>query len=329
MAWFRRRRVELQKAGLDDISRRLTKTVELAEQRLEEKLRPRPSRDGVAAGVAGVIAVISGFASYGLYSWGQSGTPTADAPGTIAVAILGDAGSSVPLQVTGNFFVDSSKLQLFVTDLTDRTDPRHPPQIVVYLCGAARVNAKVSDPNRGDLELKQLPSSPIEMDSRLGERRECSYAVAEFNYGFQAFVDVSTQRRDPATSGANVVYRIPGITTPPTLPTDEKLDGSTVHPLTRDSEINVSLVRLPDDLTITSSRPQIPASGQASWSYAVADPDLPETYRVSGFLGDAQRAAQTRIFIAGALVGVCGAAILWFLEALIQGAGERPRSKSD
>jgi hypothetical protein len=117
------------------------------------------------------------------------------------------------------------------------------------------------------------------------------------------------------TSGAKILYTLPGVTT---LLSSEDLNGSTVHPLPPDSTVKVRLGEPPADLTVTASSRQIPASGQLAWSYKVTDPDLPDWYRVGGFLASAEETAQSLIFFAGALVGVFGAALLWLLESLVQ-----------
>jgi hypothetical protein len=135
--------MSLQKADLDELRDGLTETLMHVEHRLVATLRPKPhkTRGGIATVVAAAFVVIaSELGSYWLYSLGQSGTPTATDPGRIGVAVLGDAGSSGPLEVAGLFFrrADSSTIQLSVTDLSGRSDVRKPPRVVVYLCGATR-----------------------------------------------------------------------------------------------------------------------------------------------------------------------------------------------
>ena len=133
--------------------------------------------------------------------------------------------------------------------------------------------------------------------------------------GFQALVAISSSRPIAVTAGAKILYAVPGITT---LLTGEDLNGSTVRPLHSDSSVEVKLGEVPADLTVVASSPQIPTSGQLAWSYSIAHPDLPNSYRVSGSLASAERTAQRLIFFAGVLLGVCGAAVLWLLESLVQ-----------
>lgn len=79
------------------------------------------------------------------------------------MAVLGDAGSSRPFQVVGLFFprADSSMIQLSVTDISGRADATNPPRVVIYLCGAIREGAEMTDVNRGALTLQPLEASPI------------------------------------------------------------------------------------------------------------------------------------------------------------------------
>jgi hypothetical protein len=152
------------------------------EHRLVATLRPKPhkTRGGIATMVlAAFVVIASALGGYWLYSLGQSGTPTATDPGRIGVAVLGDPGSSGPLEVAGLFFrrSNSSTIQLTVTDLAGRSDVRK--RVVVYLCGAIREGAEMTDLNRGALTLQPLQTSPIVADSRLGDRRTCAYAVDE------------------------------------------------------------------------------------------------------------------------------------------------------
>ena len=130
----------------------------------------------------------------------------------------------------------------------------------------------------GGHSAEMISDSRSKSDSRLGDRRTCAYAVDEMTDGFQALLTISSSRPITVSSKAKILYSLPGITT---LLSSEDMDGSTVRPLHSDSTVDVALGEVPADLTVVASSPQIPTSGHLAWSYSIADPDLPDSYRVS------------------------------------------------
>jgi hypothetical protein len=130
----------------------------------------------------------------------------------------------------------------------------------------------------------------------------------------QAVLHISSSRLIAVTSGAKILYTLPGITT---LVSTEDLNGSPVHPLPSDSTVEVTLSGVPADLTVAAASPQIPAAGQLDWGYTLGPSRLPLVYRVSGSLASAERTAQRNIFFAGAFLGISGAAVIWLIESLI------------
>jgi hypothetical protein len=161
--WWRKQQTGLQRADLDELRNGLTKTLIQVEDRLKAALTPKPPKKegiGAAAVAAFVVAAAGAFFGYLLYSGAESGTPTATDPGRIGVAILGDAGSSDTFQVVGRFLTgaNSSMIELTVTDFSGRPGVSQPPRVVVYLCGAIREGAEMTDLNRGDVRLQQVQS---------------------------------------------------------------------------------------------------------------------------------------------------------------------------
>jgi hypothetical protein len=248
--WCRRGRSRIQKTDLDRLTRRLTEKIDQVEHRLLAALpqNPPPSRRNlVPPAIAAMITIITAASSWWLFSQAQSGSPTAVDPGRVGVAILGEAGSSTPMQIVGIFHAtieSSTSFGVVITDLSGQTAAKResPPTVVIYVCGGIREGVELRDLNRGALTVQPPGDSPIVMDSRLGDRRSGAYSVDEMTDGFQAIIAGSFTHDLAVKSGAKIQYTLPGVTT---LLTEEALQGSTVHPLARDSTVDVALAGPP------------------------------------------------------------------------------------
>jgi hypothetical protein len=111
------------------------------------------------------------------------------------------------------------------------------------------------------------------------------------------------------------MYALPGLTS---LFSAESLDAFTVAPLPQGSTLRVALASPRADVSVTAAAPQIPASGQLVWDTQIkSGRDLPSQYRVAGTLTSETNRIQGSVFVAGALIGIAGAALLRFFEMVI------------
>lgn len=280
----------------------------------------------VLAVVAAVVAVVTGLMSWQLLSGSLPTSPTALPPGRIGIATVGDAERDT-VQVVARFSAEdpnSTEFELIVTDLGRKA----PTEIVLFFCGPIREGLRLSDVNdEGEISFQPMPIRGSS-DSNLGHHDACQFAVVKLASEFFRQVILAGRSSHPirAGSGADVMYSLPGVTTPVVK---QDFLGKEAYPLGMGSTIDVSFTDIPDDLRVVHSRPQIPDSGSLAWEQRLSVPGLPGLYRVTGELTTEKARSEVDFFVAGAFVGIFGAAALWLLEILLSIVVERTRdSKS-
>jgi hypothetical protein len=134
----------------------------------------------------------------------------------------------------------------------------------------------------------------------------------------QVLLSGASGRAPSSVSGSRVLYALPGIGTLPMLPDTQ------VDPLPAGSTARLSLAGFPGDLTEVVASPQLPDAGILNWTTDLSGPRIPaREYRLSGTLHDRDASGQRDLFLAGALVGVAGGAVVWLVELLLDGALDR------
>lgn len=269
------------------------------------------------------LTFIFASASVGLVVWSLPASPTASDPGRIGVVLPeGSRGGSVQVNTQFSAKVDSSaSFQIVVNVLPDQgSTSATPTSIGLLFCGEIRLGLHLTEANTPKQPALEPVKSRVEWDSRLGDRKACDY-VTITSQTWQVILDGSSELRLATAQGRKVLYTLPGVTT---TTMDETINGSLVHPLPRGTYLYVAMTDVPADLTVNAAAPQIPAAGDLAWSFAdVRSTNPPDEYRIAGDLGDRENLAQFALFAAGALIGIAGAAALWALEALVEGARRR------
>jgi hypothetical protein len=181
----------------------------------------------------------------------------------------------------------------------------------------------LSDVN-GEGEISFQPMPREASDSNLGDHDKCRFAMVKLASVFfrQAILVGRSSHPIRAGSGADVMYSLPGVTTPVV---GQQFLGKEARPLGMESTMGVSFRDIPDDLRVVHSRPQIPDSGSLVWEQRLSAPGLPGLYRVTGELTTERARSEVDFFVAGTLVGISGAAAFWFLEILLSMTVERTR----
>jgi hypothetical protein len=204
---------------------------------------------------------------------------------------------------------------------------RQPLTVAIYFCGAVRAGLHLRELNSvGDLDLKEIRNSHIEMDSVLGPHEDCRYVIAKGGLGPQVIIAGSSRYEAKVQAAAGVSLIFPGVTS---ILTPEPLESQTARPISRSSTIDVAIDNPPADFRISAARPQIPESGELSWKNGSLL-NLPTQYQVSGSLQGQEALGQSQLFFAGALAGVAGAALLWGVELVFDLGGRRdyrPKSR--
>lgn len=326
---IRRGAQSASKVDVDLAHRKTNDLILQTESRLTRILEDdtREVRAGRAiAALAVLIALASGLGCWWLVASGLPSTPSVTEPGRIGVAVLGSDQPASGLQVV--VFFDASResatsFKIAISDLSGETanEPDDPLTVVVYICGPIREGVQLDQVNGEELPIASLGDSPLVSDSQLGDRADCGYATAKF-IGFQALVEGYSPHPLSVRDGAKIVYALPGVTT---IVAPEQIAKSMAHPLVGTSTVDVALASTPKDLDLDVAAPQIPPTGHLEWTFPASGSSLPDTYWISGMLSDAQKAAQVRLFLAGALSGIAGAAALWALEEWIKTVSRRAR----
>lgn len=194
---------------------------------------------------------------------------------------------------------------------------------VFVFCGAVAHGLRVRELNRlPSSPLRKLPTLPVEYDSVLGSRDECTDTTVQWT-GLQVFIRGVTDARDVSVSGKRVRYAFPGVGT---LPVAQGFDGREARPLPRGTAVTTRFMNAPDDLETVDAAPQLSSRGNLPWRSTFKSADTPPSlvYSVSGTLSDRENLAQAALFAAGIAGGLAVTAALTAAELLL---GERKRRK--
>lgn len=272
------------------------------------------------------VAIVASLTGLALLLWTLPPAPAIGDPGRIGVAVSGsDAGGDV--EVVADFSAAIGTGGTFWVSLT-RIEPAEAmgadTSAVFVFCGAVAHGLRVRELNRlPSSPLRKLPTSPVEYDSMLGARDDCTYTTVQWT-GPQVFIRGATDARDVSVSGKRVRYAFPGVVT---LPVAQPLDGQEARPLPRGTAVTTRLMNAPDDLETVDAAPQLSSRGNLTWqsTFKSADTPPPLVYSVSGTLSDRENLAQAALFAAGIAGGLAVTAALAAAELLL---GGRKRRKS-
>jgi hypothetical protein len=322
LGWGRSRATQAIEANLAHVRLIVDRLLETEDL----KAREVASRRRVVIRTGFAATLVLGLVSVGLLVWSLPVSPTASDPGRIGV-VLPDGGSGGSIQMFASFSgeVDSRASFRVVVSVFPGTDytSTTPTSIGFFFCGEIRRGLRLTEANAPDQpDLAAVESDSLESDSRLGDRSECDF-VTITSQSRQVILFGSSDLRLAAASGKRVLYALPGVTT---AAIEETVNGTLVHPLPTGTSLHVVMENVPVDLSVSAAAPQIPAAGDLAWSFAdIGTTNPPSQYRIAGELGDRENLSQAALFTAGALVGVAGAALLWALEALVDGSSKRSR----
>lgn len=323
-AWLGRRS---DRPDHDGNQRALLAAMERIDQKLEnlerryvwgEQLRAaiNERRRRVTVILATVVLVLSLAGSILLFLPSMAGPALARDPGRLGIAIIGENDRQaiwVDLSIDA-VVEDATTFRLAVSDfMTDHSSDAL--MLAIYACGQIRDGLALQEVNGGKfLDLKPIDGSSIEFDSRLGERSQCTYAVAATTTR-QVLLSARSSASLSSKSGDGIMYALPGLTT---LALAEPLGDATATPLPRDSTLTVRLANVRSDFNLTASAPLVPESGRLAWTTSIgASAGIPSQYRVTGTVTSERNRIQAGIFAAGALVGVASAALVWLVELIL------------
>lgn len=275
------------------------------------------SRRRAVVWVGGILTCVFTAASIGLLAVALPASPTAPDPGRIGVVMPEEP--DAPMQVYASFSgaVDSkARFKLVVSTMLSPESAASATSIGVFFCGAIREGLELTQANTSEVPVPvSVEQDVLEADSRLGSRSDCDFVTVSSD-NWQVILYGESDHAFATTAGEKVLYVLPGVTT---TVVDESVNGALMHPLARDSTLDVQMLEIPPDLTVNTAAPQIPADGNLAWTFQdVRGIDAPSEYRVSGVLEDRENSAQALLFTAGALIGLAGAALLWAVEGAVE-----------
>jgi hypothetical protein len=276
-----------------------------------------------------VITVVCSVISWQLASGEFTSAPTLSNPGTIFVATLAGAGgeSSAPINVEATYGgatgSDVTRLQISLTQVVpDRFVRESSPDVLVALCGPIAARPRFTDNHGRPVTWHQASLPQGEFSSLVGTGSDCVYTITDLNITSppqkfrQALLLGSSRMSASRLSGDQILYALPGVEPwPPYLPTTT----FTPSVLPRGSSATVSITGARSDLENVTASPQLPDSGTLQWSQSLNPVPTSQVsqYRLSGQFADIEATAQRNLFLAGALVGVAGAALIWLAGALV------------
>jgi hypothetical protein len=284
--------------------------------------------------VALVAVLVSGLWAWRLASSQFAPSPVIPSPGSIIVGTYGHATDHNPidayLEYDASLDQHSTSYSLTLTQQdTSGASGSKSPGIVIFLCGAAAKNPSLTSHAYPD-EVRPITwRAASQFDGYEFTGGVVSYAFPE-----QCIFTLLTLAFDPAAgsstvflsghsgpppskvSGAGIIYAWPGIFS---LPQADYKGNFTVVPLIKGSTYTVAFPDLPNDISNIVTNPDLtpsPSGMQLTGSFNYGFTDFDPEFRLSGDLSNRQANGQRNLFIAGALVGVAGGAVIWLLELL-------------
>jgi hypothetical protein len=270
--------------------------------------------------VALLLAVGAGLWGWQLATESFAASPRLAAPGTIAIATSTSSPvASGPIDVVVSYDAAPGQattgLVMSLTHSVAEVATKPPPTVLVLLCGPIADDPHFTD-NRG----RRLAWARPILDhgdiqsSLFGRASDCVYTTLTLSAsGFsQALLIGSSGGSISAVSGGRILYALPGVVA---LRSRFPIGNLNPEPLPAGSTLDVNLEDVPGDLADVVASPQLPDAGRLRWTATFGTTDYtPTQYRLGGDLGDRQTAEQRQLFIAGALVGIAGGGLVWFLE---------------
>ncbi|TNH27799.1 hypothetical protein FHG89_16955 [Micromonospora orduensis] len=289
----------------------------------------KASRRYALAIAALLVASGTGTAAWRMAANESVPTPRIQHPGTIAIAAV-TANAQEPISVhvefDGSVGVRHTRMTIVIDQERDpHAESTAPSRLLVFLCGSIAEAVDLQDKN-GRKVLWQRTLLDGIYASILGSLSECVYSpvfldgAAPFR---QEILTGETAAHTSNTAASKVIYALPAVVPWPRV---FSVNGLQLSQLPKGSEGEVQLVNPPSDLLPTFASPELPDSGVLRWGAALDSfADARNAYRLSGDLVDRHAAAQRDLFLAGALAGIAGGALVWCLE-LTLGALSRPMS---
>jgi hypothetical protein len=292
------------------------------------RFRAAPSEYAVLAALAAVVVLGAGLGAWQLAS-GElktSALPPVLGGGVIGVAIEAPAGSpELPIEVEADYSSapGDPETDLFLTFTQTGTAgvaESAPPEILVLLCGAIARHPSFTS---GALRPVRwhVPVSPDgnPYSAVFGFLDQCVYTVltmqAETAPALSgtrgALISGSSGFVSSEISGTQAVYALPGVVDG-LFPVP--IDGLKPTAMPSGSTLTVG-GGAPDDLENVLSTPQLANAGDMTWTSAMSTAALPVSqYRIEGDVGSLEDEQELHLFVAGALVGVAGGALIWLLQ---------------
>lgn len=299
----------------------------------------RTAEGWVRVAVAACVAATSAWMAWVLAGTQFASAPRLTGPGVVlVVAERTTSAISRPFFVNVDVAVGRPRIAMDISITQNPSVPapahrsaREPAfPVLVFLCGRIAQDPQFRD-NHGRILTWHQPDTgtAVEWTSAInGFLSTCVYSrqvlPEDSTTSFRQILllgtaDAPTER----VSGTRIQYALPGVGTMPDV------GDLPVAPLPAGSTASINLLGYRSDLTDAVASPQLPDTGILSWSADLTGTKAPaHQYRLSGTLQDVVATSQRNLFIAGALVGVAGGAIVWLTELILDAGSLGVRSRS-
>ncbi|WP_412161728.1 hypothetical protein [Curtobacterium flaccumfaciens] len=242
-------------------------------------------------------------------------SPSVTAPGRIGVALAEDP-SDLTVLIDTQFDASEDSATLFRVSVTvipkgDRSLAAQPAKVAFLFCGPIREALRLDEINHRPLSrLQPVRESLIEDDSFIGPRSECSVMTAKTN-GLPIYIVGNSAHVSNDISGRRALYAFAGTQTlisSRQLGVPDRINGQALWSVPDGTALTTTVSALPHDALIDAASPQLPQTGQPSWSTLLksGNSTLPLEYRLAATLSDADNASQAELFFAGVLAGLGG-----------------------
>ena len=273
-----------------------------------------------AACVAAVLSIASAVVALQLTHPAFASTPRLASPGSVVFSmeppVTGQAAVPVTVSLVASAGMDRSAGEgSLVLETPSTNDPS--TVVIVYLCGAVSEHPSFADNVGAPVKWNSVNKTHLLLNSAVGDVSKCKFAriTVHSELGMhQNILHGNFGVSFGAVSGSKVSYDLPDIRTFPGFAMGSS-DGSIDLP--NGSTYSVSLTNPPPDLRVSVASPQLPDEGVLRWNGQFASHDV-SGFRLSGVLEDRDSRAQRNLYIAGALIGFAGGAVLWLLQLVVE-----------
>jgi hypothetical protein len=275
--------------------------------------------------VALIVTLVSGLWAWKLASSQFPAEPLIANPGSIIVTAYGYEASRVPVDVNvvydGSVSKRTTGYQIFLDQYPPTSAGSKPYDVAVFLCGAAEKGSHLTSngaPATWQSGLKLANGQAVGSYPGFMFPYQCIYTIVGLapnvaGEGREAYLSGYSGSAPSRTSGSGVIYAWPGVQT---FPASFQHGDVRFFPLAGTSSFTASFQNFPIDISNVVTDPELTPDSEGFHDSGSFSGGSVEQFRLSATLSARQVNSAKDLFVAGALVGVAGAGLIWLLESV-------------